>query len=106
MTLTMKKCLILRWNYRIRARLRLNEPKRRDTYLDPWYPEDATVEVWRQEGDDLLLGIQRSLDANRIHCRCDSDARGGKKIFVRPERRILCTRDRPGNRRRHAAEVG
>ena len=63
----------------------IDEPKRRDTYLDPWYPEDATVEVWRQESDDLASGIQRSLDANRIHCRCDSDARGGKKIFVRPE---------------------
>ena len=63
----------------------IDEPKRRDTYLDPWYPEDATVEVWRLEGDDLSSGIQRSLDANRIHCRCDSDARGGRKIFVRPE---------------------
>jgi hypothetical protein len=63
----------------------IDEPKRRDTYLDPWYPEDATVEVWRQDGDDLSSGIQRSLDANRIHCRCDLDARGGKKIFVRPE---------------------
>ena len=63
----------------------MDEPKRRDTYLDPWYPEDATIEVWRQEGDDLSSGIQHALDANRIHCRCDSDARGGKKIFVRPE---------------------
>src|SRR6266436_2646112 len=62
----------------------IDEPKRRDTYLDPWYPEDATVEVWRLEGDDLSSGIQHSLDANRIHCRCDSDARRGKKIFVRP----------------------
>jgi hypothetical protein len=63
----------------------MDEPKRRDTYLDPWYPEDATIEVWRQEGDDLSSGIQHALDANRIHCRCDSDARSGKKIFVRPE---------------------
>ena len=63
----------------------MDEPKRRDTYLDPWYPEDATIEVWRQDGDDLSSGIQRALDANRIHCRCDSEARGGKKIFVRPE---------------------
>ncbi len=61
------------------------EPKRRDTYLVPWYPEDATSEVWRQDGDDLSSGIERSLDANRIHCRCDSDQPGGKKIFVQPE---------------------
>lgn len=64
----------------------IGEPKRRDTYLDPWYPEDATVEVWSQDGDDdLSSGIQLSLDANRIHCRCDSDKPGAKKIWVRPE---------------------
>jgi hypothetical protein len=61
------------------------ETKRRDTYLDPWYPEDATVEVWSQDGNDLSFGIQLSLDANRIHCRCDSDEPGAKKIYVRPE---------------------
>jgi hypothetical protein len=61
------------------------EPKRRDTYLDPWYPEDATVEVWSQDGDDFSFGIELSLDANRIHCRYDSDKPGAKKIFVRPE---------------------
>lgn len=63
----------------------ISEPKRRDTYLDPWYPEDATTEVWSQDGDDLSSGIQLSLDANRIHCRCDSDKPGQTKIFVRPE---------------------
>ncbi len=61
------------------------EPKRRDTYLDQWYPEDATSEVWRQDGDDLSSGIELSLDANRIHCRCDSDQPGAKKIFVQAE---------------------
>ena len=61
------------------------EPERRDRYLDPWYPEDATVEVWSQEAEDLSSGIERSLDANYIHSRCDSDESGGKKIFVRPE---------------------
>jgi hypothetical protein len=61
------------------------EPRRRDTYLDPWYPEDATVEVWSQDGDDLSSAIELSLDANRIHCRCGSEARGAKRIFVRPE---------------------
>jgi hypothetical protein len=61
------------------------EPNRRDRYLDPWYPEDATVEVWSQGADDLSIGIARSLDANCIHSRCDSIASGAKKIFVRPE---------------------
>jgi hypothetical protein len=42
------------------------EPRRPDTYLDRWYPEDATVEVWSQDGNDLSSMIQRSLDANRI----------------------------------------
>jgi hypothetical protein len=60
-------------------------PKRRGTYLDPWYAEDATVEVWSQDADDLSSGIERSLDANDIHSRCDSDKSGTKKIFVRPE---------------------
>jgi hypothetical protein len=63
----------------------ISEPRRRDTYLDPWYPEDAIVEVWSQDGDDLSSAIELSLDANRIHCRCDSDKPVAKKIFVRPE---------------------
>jgi hypothetical protein len=62
-----------------------DDSKRRDTYLGPWYREDATVEVWSQDGDDLSVGIARALDANYIHCRCDSDESGAKKIFVRPE---------------------
>ena len=61
-----------------------SESKPRDRYLDPWYPEDATVEVWSQEAEDLSSGIERSLDANYIHSRCDSYASGGKKIFVQP----------------------
>ena len=61
------------------------EPNRRDRYLDPWYPEDATVEIWSQDAEDLSSGIERSLDANYIHSRCDSDESAGKKILVRPE---------------------
>jgi hypothetical protein len=57
------------------------EPKRRDRYLDPWYPEDATVEVWFQDAEDLFSGVERSLDAY-IRSRCDSDESGGKKILV------------------------
>jgi hypothetical protein len=61
------------------------DPKRRDRYLDPWYPEDATVEVWSQDSEDISSGIERALDANYIHCRCDSDESVGKKILVRRE---------------------
>lgn len=63
----------------------LDDPQRRDAYLDRWYPEDATVEVWSQGVDDISVGIERALDANYIHCRCDSDESDAKKIFVRPE---------------------
>jgi hypothetical protein len=61
------------------------EPERRDRYLDRWYPEDATVEVWAQDAEDISSGIERSLDANYIHSRCDSDESGRKKILVLPE---------------------
>jgi len=63
----------------------ISEPRRHDTYLDPWYPEDATAEVWSQDVDDLSFAIEHALDENRIHCRCDSDKPGAKRIFVRPE---------------------
>jgi hypothetical protein len=63
----------------------ISEPMRGDTYLDPWYPEDATAEVWSQDVDDLSFAIEHALDENRIHCRCDSDKPDAKKIFVRPE---------------------
>jgi len=63
----------------------LDDSQRRDTYLDPWYPADATVVVWSQDTEDLSSGIERALDANYIHCRCDSDESDAKKIFVRSE---------------------
>lgn len=63
----------------------IRDPKRRDTYLDSWYPEDATAEVWSQDVDDLSFAIEHALDENRIRCRCDCDEPDAKKIFVRPE---------------------
>lgn len=56
----------------------IREAKRRDAYLEPWYPEDATAEFWSQDVDDLSTTIQLSLDANRIRCRRDSDKPGPK----------------------------
>ena len=69
----------------------IGESKRRDTYLEPWHPEDATVEVWSQHVDDLSSAIELSLDANHIHCHCDSDKPDAKKIFVRPEDESLAS---------------
>jgi hypothetical protein len=55
--------------------------ERRRRYLDAWYPEDATVEVWSQDGEDLSSGIALALDANYIRSRCDSEVADGKKIL-------------------------
>jgi hypothetical protein len=57
---------------------------RNDSYLKPWYPEDATVEIWSQDGDDISSGIAMALKENLIHCRLDRQD-GVCKAFVLPE---------------------
>jgi hypothetical protein len=57
---------------------------RNDRYLRPWYPEDAIVEVWSQQGDDISSGIQMVLKEHLIHCRLDLH-NGVRKVFVAPE---------------------
>jgi len=57
---------------------------RNDAYLKPWYPEDATIEVWTQNGDDLSNGIQMALKENLIHSRLELRD-GPRKVFVLPE---------------------
>jgi len=57
---------------------------RNDSYLDPWYPEDATVEIWSQDGDDISSSIEMALSENLIHCRL-SFLDGDHKVFVLPE---------------------
>jgi len=57
---------------------------RNDSYLNPWYPEDATVEIWSQSDEDLSGGIQMALKENLIHCRLDGQE-GIRKVFVMPQ---------------------
>jgi hypothetical protein len=57
---------------------------RNDSYLKPWYPEDATAEIWSQDGDDISGGIAMALQESLIHCRSDLQD-GVRKIFVLPE---------------------
>ena len=54
-----------------------------DTYLKPWYPEDATVDIWSQD-DDISGGVAMALKENLIHCRVDHRD-GLCKTFVMPE---------------------
>jgi hypothetical protein len=61
-----------------------DEEVRNDSYLNPWYPEDATVEIWSQDGDDFSSGIEMALGESLIHCRLDVHD-GARKAFVMPE---------------------
>jgi hypothetical protein len=54
---------------------------RNHDYLEPWNPEDATVEVWSQDGDDISSGVVMALRENLIHCRLDLHD-GIHKAFV------------------------
>ena len=57
---------------------------RSDSYLEPWYPEDATEEVWSQCDEDISGGIEAALKENLVHCRVDlhNDVH---KVLVLPE---------------------
>jgi hypothetical protein len=57
---------------------------RNDRYLRPWYPEDAIVEIWSQQGDDISSDIQMVLKEHLIHCRLDLH-NGARKVFVGAE---------------------
>jgi hypothetical protein len=57
----------------------------RDSYLDPWYPEDATVEVHSKPPSDLSSTIGLALKENRIRVRVDRQEDGSTKYFVLPE---------------------
>jgi len=57
---------------------------RNDSYLEPWYPEDATAEIWSQDGEDISDGIAMAMKENLIHCRLDRED-GVCRAFVLPE---------------------
>ena len=54
-------------------------------YLGPWYPEDATVEVWTETPTFKSDLIEMSLKENEIRARIEVQEDGFKKVFVLPE---------------------
>jgi hypothetical protein len=55
------------------------------SYLDSWYPEDATVEVWTETPTFKSDLIEMSLKENQIRARIEIPDDGLKKVFVLPE---------------------
>jgi hypothetical protein len=55
------------------------------SYLQRWYPEDATVEVWLQKAEDSSSIVELSLNANLMHFRSEPQDDGSRKFFVFPE---------------------
>jgi len=51
---------------------------------DNWNPEDATVEVWSENGEETAWMIEASLRENNIDSRTDVLADGSRKVFVVP----------------------
>jgi hypothetical protein len=51
---------------------------------DHWNPEDATVEVWSENGEETTWMIEASLRENNIYSRTDVLADGSRKVFVVP----------------------
>jgi len=59
--------------------------ERRDVYTRPWFPEDATSEIWSQTGkEDFSGAIEMTLTEHFIHCRIDHEG-GQGRIFVSPQ---------------------
>jgi hypothetical protein len=57
---------------------------RNDAYLEPWYPEDAIVEVWSQDAEDFSGAIEMAFKEHLIRCRIACEDRV-HKIFVLPQ---------------------
>ena len=63
--------------------------RKRGSYLDPWYPEDATAEVWMQAPSDNSNMVSMAFKENLIRVRIDVQEEGSKKYFVLPEDEVL-----------------
>jgi hypothetical protein len=63
------------------ARIRRNY----SSYLNPWYPEDASIEIWTRPADEHSTVVESCLQANCIRAREDVQRDGSKKYFVMPE---------------------
>lgn len=55
------------------------------SYLGPWYPEDAAVEVFTETPTFTTDLIEMSLKENEIRARIEVQEDGFKKVFVLPE---------------------
>jgi hypothetical protein len=55
------------------------------SYLDPWHPEDATVEVFAETPTFESDLIEMSLKENQIRARIEVQEDGLKKVFVFPD---------------------
>lgn len=55
-----------------------------NSYLGPWYPEDATVEVFRETPTFASGMIEMSFKENEIRARIEVQEDGFKKVFVLP----------------------
>jgi hypothetical protein len=57
-----------------------------DSYLNGWYPQDASVEVWAQSArDNISSMLELSLRENFIRFRSERQQDGSRKFFVFPE---------------------
>jgi hypothetical protein len=63
------------------------ERERSRSYLNDWYPEDATATIWQQEKSeiDFRHAIEMGLKENLIHCRSVAGPAGLYKICVLAE---------------------
>jgi hypothetical protein len=52
------------------------------TYLDPWYPEDATTQIWSCPSGDHSTMVESSLQANCIRARTEVRSDGSTRYFV------------------------
>ena len=55
------------------------------SYLGPWYPEDATVEVFTETPTFTSDMIRMCFKENEIRARIEVQEDGFKKVFVLPE---------------------
>jgi hypothetical protein len=62
-----------------------DEGKRTNAYLREWFPEDATVSIWRKKPEEDSSGVQLALAENLIHFRALEQDEVVQEIFVQPD---------------------
>ncbi len=64
---------------------RSDEERRAHSYLEPWHPGDATVEVWSQVASSTPTIVELALKENLIRYRLGNPENGRRKLLVLPE---------------------